>query len=200
MRRIVLLLAAATLVLAGCSDDDAASDAGAGGDGAGDDQASPEPRFCDVYLDYLGDPTDENLDAVESVADDDEMSGLIEIARSDAEIGRVLAATEDLDALARQRCQPEWTAGAQGAGSTEAAASAFFDALVAGDRIGARNVASANAIAVFEPWGPIEADPDAGTPAIGEVGERTFSLVLGPASIAACEVEVGVVITCQVAT
>jgi len=88
---------------------------------------------------------------------------------------------------------------AQGGGDTAGAAQAFLDAVVAGDLIGARNVASANAIAVFEPGTPIEADPVAGTPALLEIGDRSFSMALDAATIAECQVEAGVVIACTVA-
>lgn len=197
-RALCALVVVAALVVGACSDDD--------GDGAPDDTAEDgsdrdpaAPRFCDVYLEYLGDSSAENLTAVDEAAADDEVAELARIIGSDAEIGRVLSAVEDLDGIARTRCQVEWTAGAQGAGSTAAAASAFFDALVAGDPIGARNVASANAIAVFEPWAPVEPDPEVGSPAVGEVGEQSFSLVLGSTSIAVCQVETGVVVACQFA-
>ncbi len=197
MRFLCALVAVATLVGACSGDDDAASSDGS--DQGGSDRDPSAPRLCDVYLEYLGDSSVTNLAAVDEAADDVEVSELADVIGSEAEIGRVLSAVEDLDGIARTRCQVEWTAGAQGAGSTAAAASAFFDAVVAGDPIGARNVASANAIAVFEPWAPVAADPDVGSPAIAEVGERSFSLVLGPDSIAVCQVETGVVVACQFA-
>lgn len=198
MRWMLCALAVATMSIGACSDDDA-------GDASGSEDASGErdpaaPRFCDVYLDFLGDSSGTSLEAVVEAADDPEVDELAAIVGDEtAETGRVLAAVEDLDGIARTRCQVEWTAGAQGAGSTAAAASALFDAIVAGDPIGARNVASANAIAVFEPWEPVTPDPETGTPAVGEVGDKSFSLVLGPAEIAVCQVETGVVVACQFA-
>lgn len=200
MRLMLCALAVATMLIGACSDD-----GDSGNDASDSDDASAErdpaaPRFCDVYLDFLGDSSDASLDAVVEAADNAEIEELAAIVRDDStEIGRVLAAVEDLDGIARTRCQVEWTAGAQGAGSTAAAASALFDAIVAGDPIGARNVASANAIAVFEPWEPVTPDPDTGAPAVGEVGDKSFSLVLGPAEIAVCQVETGVVVACQFA-
>jgi hypothetical protein len=196
VRRPLSLLLAVTVVLAGCSDDDADA-APAAGTADVVDGAAADPRFCDVYLDYLAESTPENLGAVEEAADDPLVAEYADVIGSDADFDVVLAATLDLDDLARERCQPEWTAGAQGAGETPAAAQAFFDAVVAGDRTGARNVASANAIAVFDPWEPIEPDEQAGTPALADVGGQSFSLVLGPATVAQCEVETGVVVACQ---
>lgn len=199
MRRIVtLLLAGLALVALGCSSDD---DGAAAGDGteedAGDGERRDQPRFCDVYLDYLGDSTPANLEAVVDASDDPQVREYADAIGSDADLDVVLAATLDLDDLAREQCQPEWIAGAQGAGDTASAAQAFFDAVVAGDPIGARNVASSNAIAVFEPWEPVEADPETGTPALADVGGQSFSVVLGPESAAQCEVETGVVVACQ---
>lgn len=200
MSRLLPLLLVAVVVVAGaaCSGDDD-SDVASPDDASGDDGTSPGPRFCDVYLEYLSDSTDQYLDRVDEAADDEEVSAYIDIMQSDAEITAVVAATLDLDDVARSRCQTEWTAGTQGAGNTAAAAQAFFDALVAGDRVGARNVASANAIAIFEPWEPLPENPDSGTPAIGDIDDRAFSIALDPATLAECQVEVGVVVACQIA-
>lgn len=190
MHRTATILLLVTLALAGCSDDDTA-----GGEGAGADR--DVPRFCDAYLDYLADSTADNLRTLDEAADDPEIGQYIEAIDSEPSVDALLAATLDLDDAARSRCQPEWTAGAQGAGNTPAAAEAFLEALVAGDRVGARNVASANAIAVFEPWEPVEPDPEIGTPVVADVGGQSFSLVLGESSVAQCEVETGVVVACQ---
>lgn len=203
MRLTLVSVAIVSLaMLAACSDDD---EAGAPADeeipaevGEGDGERSSGPRFCDAYLEYLADPTAPQLDVLAEAADDDEIENLIEIIETDTDPGRVLAADQDLDGLARLRCQTEWTAGAQGAGNTPAAAQAFFDAVVAGDRTGARNVASANAIAAFEPWEPLTGE-DGTEPTLVEVGEQTFSIVLDAASLAQCQVETGVVIACTVA-
>lgn len=199
MRRILSALLVAVSVLGACSDDDT-DDASGTTEPApdGSDTAAPgTPHFCDAYLDYLADSTAANLTVVEEAADDPQVGEYAEVIRSEPSIDRLLAATLDLDDLARSRCQPEWTAGAQGAGDTGAAAQAFFDAVVAGDRMGAHNVASANAIAVLEPWEPVEADPEVGSPALADVGGQSFSLVLGVADVVQCEVEAGVVVACQ---
>lgn len=188
-----------SLLLAACGDDDdPAADADqseAAGDGAEDERGAPV-RFCDAYLDYLAEPTPEHLDVVVVAADDPEVDELAGIIGTDERTGRVLAAASDLESIARTRCQAEWVGAAQGGGDTPGAAQAFFDALVAGDPIGARNVASANAIARFEPWGPIDADPDAGTPALVTIAERSFTMALDPETIAECQVEGGVVLAC----
>ena len=198
MRRLLSVLVVATVLVAGCSDDDDSTDGAAAEETGGSERRdAPAPHFCDAYLDYLADSTPENLQAVESASEDPQVSEYAELIESDANLETVLGATLDLDDLAREQCQPEWTAGTQGAGNTASAAQAFFDALVAGDPLGAMNVASRNAIAVFEPWEPIAADPDAGTPTIADVGGQSFSIVLGPASVAQCEVETGVVVACQ---
>lgn len=199
-----MLVTASLVLLAGaCSgdDDDEAGSATSTPtselpDGGLDDD-DDGPRFCDTYLTYLGDASPANLAVVVDAADDGAVSDLAAIITDDPNTARVLSATDDLDRLARDRCQTEWTAGAQGAGSTAAAAQAFFDALVAGDAVGARNVASANAIATFAPWEPIAADPATGTPAVGQVTETGFTLVLDADTLALCEVEIGVVVTCQ---
>ena len=201
MRRMLwALVVGAALLVAACSEDDDTPDGAAGTEDAGDDDGArdaPAPRFCDVYLDYLANSTPENLRAVEEVADDPQVTEYAGLIGSDANLETVLAATLDLDDLARAQCQPEWTAGTQGAGNTASAAQALLDALIAGDPLGATNVASRNAIAVFEPWEPITPDPAAGTPAIADVGGQSFSIVLGPESVAQCEVETGVVVACQ---
>jgi len=203
VRRILAALLAATCLLGACSDDDAGDGtAGAAGgaetDGSDSVGATPgTPHFCDAYLDYLADSTAANLTVVEQAADDPQVSEYAEVIMSEPDITDLLAATLDLDDLARSRCQPEWTAGAQGAGDTGAAAQAFFDAVVAGDRQGAHNVASANAIAALEPWEPVEADPEVGSPSLADVGGESFSLVLGVADVVQCEVEAGVVVACQ---
>ena len=202
MRRMLPLLAVLAVLVgsaAACGDDTSSADGGdaAGGDEGRDERRVPAPRFCDTYLDYLADSTPENLEAVVTAADDDQVAEYAEVIGSDADLDRVLAATLDLDDRAREQCQPEWTSGTQGAGDTASAAQAFFDALVAGDRPGAQNVAAQNAIAVFDPWEPVAADPDAGTPALADVGGQSFSVVLGPETVAQCEVETGVVVACQ---
>lgn len=199
MRRLLCLAVAAGLVLAGCSDDDDAGPAGEQRTEEGGDTRSAGPRFCDAFLDYLAEPSSEQLDVVAAAADDDAVDELAAIIRDDDRTGRLLAADDDLQALARDRCQAEWTGAAQGGGDTSGAAQAFLDALVAGDAMGARNVASANAIARFEPWEPVTADPSAGTPALLTVGERTFTMALDAGRIAECQVEAGVVIACTVA-
>lgn len=199
MRRILSALLIAAFLLGACGDDDPDGAAGTTEPGSDDSDATPPgtPHFCDAYLDYLAESTEANLAVAEEAADDPQVSEYAEVIRSDPGIERLLAATLDLDDLARSRCQPEWTAGAQGAGDTSAAAQAFFDAVVAGDRMGAHNVASANAIAVLEPWEPVESDPEVGSPALADVGGQSFSLVLGAADVIQCEVEAGVVVACQ---
>lgn len=193
---LVALLVLPFVLLVACSDGDEGDAVGAGGqDEAG---AETRARFCDVFLDYLADSSPQNLEVVADSTDDPDVGAHVDTIRTSGDLTEVLAATLDLDELARTRCQPEWTAGAQGAGNTPAAAQAFLDALVAGDPVGARNVASANAIAVFEPWDPIPSDPAAGTPAIDAVGDEAFSLVLTPDRVAQCQVETGVVITCTI--
>lgn len=197
-RVIMVALWGLLAVLAGCTGDD--DETRESGDSDQSDSSSTQdnaPRFCDAYLDYLADSTPANLDVVVEAADDDQVDEYADIITSDADITEVMGATLDLDELARDKCQPEWTAGVQGAGDTAAAAQAFFDAVVAGGRAGAANVAASNAIAVFEPWEQIEADAVAGTPSLGEMAERTFSMVLGPSDIARCEVATGVVIFCE---
>lgn len=198
MRRSLsaLVLVGALVAASACSGDD--DDEGVSSTTIESD-GEAAARFCDVYLDYLSDSTSENLTAVVEASDDPQVDEYVRIMESDADIIAVVAATVDLDDLARSRCQPEWIAGAQGAGNTGAAAQAFFDALVAGDPIGARNVASANAIAVFEPWEPLSADPEAGTPAIGDIDGQSFTIATAPAVLAECQVEAGVVVACQIA-
>lgn len=195
----VVLLAAVLALLGACSDDGSTDDAVDRTAGEDEEDDAPPVRFCDAYLDYLSAPTPPNLDTVEEAAGDDEVTELADIIRDDDRTGRVLAASDDLETLARRRCQAEWIAGTQGAGDTASAAQAFYDAVVAGDRIGARNVASANAIAVFEPWAPVEPDEDVGSPSLVSVGEDSFSLALGPERLAECQVETGVVIACTMA-
>ena len=192
---MIVLIVLAGFGAAGCSGDD---------DGGGSTTSSAEsdasgPRFCDVYLDYLATSTPENLAAVDDAADDADVTRLVDILDSSEDLTEVLAATLDLDELARERCQSEWTAGAQGAGNTPSAAQAFLDALVAGDPLGARNVASANAIAVFEPWEPRPVDRESGTPTVVDIDDRSFSIALDTATLAECQVETGVVVACQIA-
>jgi hypothetical protein len=190
----------ALVLLTGCSDD------GEDGDAAGeaartepDERSERGPRFCDAYLGYLAEPTDDNLAAVVQAADDGTVDELAAIVADDPQTGRVLAADDDLRTIARDRCQAEWVGAAQGGGDTSGAAQAFLDALAAGDPIGARNVAAANAIAVFEPWEPIAPDAAAGTPSLIDIGERSFSMALDAGTIAECQVEAGVVLACTVA-
>lgn len=191
-----MLALTGALVAAGCSDDD---DAATEETTETDERSGRGRRFCDAYLDYLAEPNGEHLATVVEAADDPEVDELAAIITEDDRTGRVLAADSDLQTIARDECQAEWVGAAQGGGDTAGAAQAFLDAVVAGDLIGARNVASANAIAVFEPGTPIEADPVAGTPALLEIGDRSFSMALDAATIAECQVEAGVVIACTVA-
>lgn len=196
---LAALALVAAIAIPGCGD-------GGGGDEATDstqqeaqERSDRGPRFCDAYLEYLAEPSGEHLATVVAAAVDPEVEELAAIIGEDDRTGRVLAADDDLRALARDRCHAEWVGAAQGGGDTAGAAQAFLDALVAGDAIGARNVASANAIAVFEPWAPVAADPASGTPAILDIGDRSFSLALDPGTIAECQTEAGVVIACTVA-
>jgi hypothetical protein len=199
LRSLPPVLLAGALLL-GCTGDDDDDAAPTGEEAAEDVRAStPSPRFCDVFLDYLAEPSGENLDAVTAAADDPRVDELAGIITEDDRTGRVLAADSDLQAVARERCQAEWIGAAQGGGDTAGAAQALLDALAAGDRLGAANVASANAIAAFEPWEPIEPDPVTGTPTLLTVGERTFTMALDADRIAECQVEAGVVISCTVA-
>jgi hypothetical protein len=193
LRRPLLALLAVALVAA-CGDDGGSERAS-----AETTTSPPAARLCDAFLDYLAEPSAEHLDAVAAAADDPAVEELAAIIREDDRTGMVLAADSDLTDLARERCMPEWVGAAQGGGDTAGAAQAFLDALTAGDALGARNVASANVIATFEPWAPLEADAAAGTPAIVGVSDRTFTLALDPARIAECQVEGGVVIACTVA-
>ncbi|MFP5321985.1 MAG: hypothetical protein ACLGIC_09075 [Acidimicrobiia bacterium] len=198
LRSLPIALLAGALLL-GCTGDDG-DDAAPSRDDATEDggTSTPAPRFCDVFLDYLAEPSGENLDAVVTAADDPRVDELAGIISEDDRTGRVLAADSDLQALARERCQAEWIGAAQGGGDTAGAAQALLDALAAGDRLGAANVASANAIAAFEPWEPIEPDPQGGTPTLLTIGERTFTMALDADRIAECQVEAGVVISCTV--
>lgn len=196
----LLLLLVLAVVLGACGDDDSGEDAAADEQRSEDtEDTQPAVRFCDAFLGYLSEPSPSNLDTVERSADDDQVSEYVEIIRTDDRTGRMIAAASDLEDLARERCQAEWIAGAQGAGDTARAAQAFFDALVAGDPIGARNVASANAIAVFEPWEPIPTDTGDAAPVIVAVSDRRFTMALGPSRLAECQVETGVVIACTLA-
>ncbi len=197
-RRLAALVLAAALVAAGCGDDDA-PEASDGAGEATEERTERGPRFCDAYLEYLAEPGSEHLAAVAEAAGDPAVEELAAIIGQDDRTGRVLAADEDLRTVARDRCQAEWVGAAQGGGDTSGAAQAFFDALVAGDPMGARNVAAANAIAVFEPWAPIEADAATGTPSLLEIGETSFSMALTADTIAECQVETGVVLACTVA-
>ena len=200
--RFALLAPLVATVLLGCTGDDDTEGAADGAVEQEDDAGAGQPpsaRFCDEFLEYLAEPSGENLQAVTATAGDPQVNELALIIDEDDRTGRVLAADSDLRAIARDRCQAEWVGAAQGGGDTAGAAQAFFDAVVAGDPIGARNVASANAIAVFEPWTPVETDAEAGTPALLEIGDRSFSMALGPATIAECGVEFGVIIACTVA-
>lgn len=190
MRRIILIFSTMALVLAACSGDDEGADAPS-------TTSERAARFCDVYLDYITDSSDANLTAVVDAAPDRaEFGALADTVRQATDTVEVFAAIETLDQRARERCQPEWIGAAQGAGTTAAAAEAFFAALVNGDRIGATNVASANAIARFEPWGVIEPDESVGSPVIAGVEADSFSMILGPATLAQCLVETGVVFSC----
>ena len=198
VRRLVAPLLALALVVAGCGDDDDAGEAADGTAERVEERTERGPRFCDAYLEYLAEPSSEHLATVVEAGDPD-VEALAEIIAGDDRTGRVLAADDDLRTIARDRCQAEWIGAAQGGGDTPGAAQAFFDALVAGDPIGARNVAAANAIAVFEPWAPIEPDAASGTPALVDIGDRSFSMALDPATIAECQVETGVVLACTVA-
>jgi hypothetical protein len=199
LTRALAVLVLAGAVLAGCSDDDSGDRDAAEGTTEPAERADRGPRFCDAYLEYLAEPSGEHLATVVEAADDPQVDELGAIIVEDDRTGRVLAADADLRTIARDRCQAEWVGAAQGGGDTAGAAQAFLDALTAGDPIGARNVASANAIAVFEPWDPIAADEAAGTPSLLELDERAFSLALDAATIAECQVEAGVVIACTVA-
>lgn len=190
----------ALVLLAGCGDDGDGEDAA--GDVAPTEPEEPSergPRFCDAYLGYLAEPTDDHLATVVEAAGDPEVEELAAIVTDDPQTGRVLAADEDLRTIARDRCQAEWVGAAQGGGDTSGAAQAFLDALSAGDPIGARNVAAANAIAVFEPWEPIVPDAATGTPSLIDIGDRSFSMALDAGTIAECQVEAGVVLACTVA-
>lgn len=200
-RPALALVLVGSLVAAACGDDDAGDDGAAPEEATeeGDARSERAPRFCDAYLEYLAEPSPELLEVVVEAADSPEVDELAGIIAEDDRTGRVLAADSDLQVIARDRCQAEWVGAAQGGGDTAGAAQAFFDALVAGDPLGARNVASANAIATFEPWAPIEADAAAGTPSLLDIGERAFSFALDPGTIAECQVEFGVVIACTVA-
>lgn len=199
LNRALAVLVLVGAVLAGCSDGDGDSDDAAQDATETEERPDRGPRFCDAYLEYLAEPTSEHLTTVVEAADDPQVDELGAIVADDDRTGRVLAADADLLTIARDRCQAEWVGAAQGGGDTAGAAQAFLDALTAGDPIGARNVASANAIAVFEPWEPIAADESAGTPALLELDDRAFSLALDAATIAECQVEAGVVIACTVA-
>lgn len=198
LRRLAAL-ALAAVVVTGCSDGDGGDEAATEQERDAEERTERRRRFCDAYLDYLAEPSSEHLATVAEAADDSQVAELVSIIGEDDRTGRVLAADEDLRTVARDRCQAEWVGTAQGGGDTSGAAQAFLDALVAGDPIGARNLAAANAIAVFEPWEPIAADPAAGTPSLLEVGDRSFSLALDAATIAECQVEAAVVLACTVA-
>lgn len=200
LRPVLLAAALAAMALAAACSDDEAEPVAEGDVTEGDEEGAATTeaplRFCDIYLDYLAEPTDELLEQIAEAADDPEVDELTRIIAEDDRTGRVLAADDDLERVARERCQAEWVGAAQGGGDTPGAAQAFYDALVAGDPIGARNVASANAIARFEPWSSIEADPEAGTPTLLTIDDRSFTMALDPATIAECQVEAGVVIAC----
>lgn len=198
LHRVAALSLTAVLVSA-CGDDDGGDEVATEQAGGAEERTERGPRFCDAYLDYLAEPSSEHLATVAEASDDPEVAELASIIGEDDRTGRVLAADDDLRTVARDRCQAEWVGAAQGGGDTSGAAQAFLDALVAGDPIGARNVASANAIAVFEPWDPIAEDPAAGTPSLLEIGDRSFSLALDAATIAECQVEAAVVLACTVA-
>jgi hypothetical protein len=197
-RLLATLVLTGALLAAGCSDDDG-DEASTEEAAETDERTERGPRFCDAYLDYLAEPNDEHLATVVEAADDPEVEELATIIGEDDRTGRVLAADSDLQTIARDQCQAEWVGAAQGGGDTSGAAQAFLDAVVAGDPIGARNVAAANAIAVFEPWAPIEADAAAGTPSLLEIDDRSFSMALDAGTIVECQVEAGVVLACTVA-
>lgn len=198
-RRAAAVILAAVVVAAGCGDDDDPGEPSERTSQETEERGERGPRFCDTYLEYLAEPSGEQLAVVVGAAGDPAVEQLAAIIGEDDRTGRVLAADEDLRTIARDRCQAEWIGAAQGGGDTSGAAQAFFDALVAGDAIGARNVAAANAIAIFEPWTPVQVDEASGTPSLLEIGDRSFSMALTADTIAECQVEAGVVLACTVA-
>lgn len=193
--RALLSILALALVAGACTDDgddaEATSAAPTAGEGRDDDLGV---EFCDAYLAYLARSGPTELAAVTAATDDDRVHDLADDIGGSA-VDRSIAATIDLDALARTACHQRWIAGTQGAGNAPAAAQALYDALVAGDRAGAANVAAANVLARFEPWTP-DADTTDAYPTMVDVGDDGFTVITGPETLFLCLVETGVVVAC----
>lgn len=142
-------------------------------------------QVCAPYLEYLGSGADRLPDLAASLPPDApaEVRTAVEHAQSDNFASTSVqtgANFENLDGWVRQQCDEVYLADVEARPSTDDAAQVLFDAVVVGDRAAAVKVAAANAVARFEPWGPVDAPP--GAPQLSVVGGGTyrFQLTEGP--------------------
>lgn len=162
---------------------------------------APATQVCAPYLEYLGSGADRLADLAASLPAEvpAEVRTAIEHAQSDNFESTSLQTGEDIENLdfwVRQQCDQIYLAGVEARPGTDEAAQILFDAVVAGDREAAAKVAAANALAVFEPWGPVDEAP--GAPTLSEVAGGTYRLQLtdGPDYVE-CEGWDGVIRGCR---
>lgn len=191
------MLLVGALLFAGCGDDDDSAATTTGVPGVGD-------PLCPAYVEHLAAVAAAPAEVDASLADVDRALGEVpaEVERAVAILREPTSTVEDaqrsatvLDSHATDRCAGEWAAGVEGASTIDDAAQRFFEALVAGDRRAAAEVATPNVVARFEPWAAVPPDDEAGTPRY-EVNGATLRVFVAGAVTASCEIDMARLTRC----
>jgi hypothetical protein len=156
--------------------------------------------FCDAYLAFIsaGDPESrvEPLNNLYAERGPDAPADLNEVVNVlvSADYGSqdVRAEQAVLRDFVMPLCEDGYNSAVVGGESDEAAGQAFFDALVAGDKQTALTLASALAVAMFEPWEPYDAED---TELV--IQEGGFWVALSPQFSFSCTTRDGIVTGCS---
>lgn len=153
--------------------------------------------LCDGYLTYVATRNVDDLAAQLGSTAPPEVAAALDLVQSDdVRFLDLLNAVESLRDYVAPICRSRWDEDLVPAATDQDAVDGFFNALVEGDRSAAANVAPDDVIATFEPWEPIEPDPDLGPASLLYEGGGDFSMLLGPTLSVFCEVEGAIVTNC----
>ncbi len=156
-------------------------------------------ELCNAYLVYRTDTREvvAVADALGPNAPAGVLAALEVLQDPDADFfDEVLPAQDDLASYVEPICQTRWGRGLEPGGDNRFVVEKFFEELVAGNKAGVDLIAPDDVQALFEPWEPIEDDPELGPPSFSYDGGDSFNMLLGPTITVFCTIENGIVTSC----
>lgn len=153
---------------------------------------------CNAYISWV---RNDGLDDLEAELGADAPVGVSDaidtLQDPDADIDDIFTAIDSIDGYVKPICRTRWDNDLEPAESNEEAVNLLFESIVAGEEAAVGGIAPDDVIAAFDPWEPLEDDPDTGAPSLSyTVGEDSFNMLLAPTVTVFCEVDGGVITSC----